>query len=292
MKPHLLLVCLLLLFTATMPALAQDAQIQVIEDFEGAEVIDLNAMANGSVEAAGETFELITNPDPDDVNPSAAVMRFTRASDGDPWAGFWSALPSPIDMTEMKYIHVQVWKPRISPIRFKVEGGTTDPSQFEIVSMEPQETTSQWENIRFHFEDATGEYPTIVFMPDFEDPVTLQQDIEIYFDNIVLSSSPEPPTVVSNDETPELPAAVRLHQNYPNPFNPSTTIQYSLDQASDVDLSVFDVNGRRVATLVSGTSAPGTHEVIFDAGGLPSGLYLYRLQAAGQSATRKLMLIK
>lgn len=290
MRPRVLLSLLVMSAFVLQGALAQNNDYIVIENFESDAMITLNAMANGSLDGP-EAFERVANPDPDDVNPSAWVMRFERAEDGNPWAGFWSVLPEPIDMTEHKYMHVQVWKPRISPIRFKVEGGTTDPTQFEIVSMEPQSTTGEWENIVFHFANASGEYPTIVFMPDFEDPVTLTENIMIYFDNIVLSNTAEPPTLTSNEGV-ELPTSIKLDQNYPNPFNPTTTISYAVTSADQVSLTVYDLTGRQVATLVDGLVPAGSHEVTFQAGNLPSGLYIYRLQTSEQSIARTLTLIK
>jgi hypothetical protein len=288
MKTRLLLPLVMMCLVVAHPAMAQDGDYIVIENFESDAMITLNPMANGSLDSP-EAFERVENPDPDDVNPSDWVMRFTRAHDGNPWAGFWSVLPAPIDMTTHKYIHVQVWKPRVSPVRFKVEGG--GQPAFEINPMAPQEETGQWENLVFHFEEATGEYPTIVFMPDFEDPVTLTANIDIYFDNIVLANTAEPPTATST-ETSELPSAIALDQNYPNPFNPSTTISFSLSKAGMIDLGVYDLTGRRVATLADGMRAPGTYEVTFEAGNLPSGLYIYRLQSGERSLARTLTLLK
>ena len=81
-------------------------------------------------------------------------------------------------------------------------------------------------------------------------------------------------------------------QNYPNPFNPSTSISYQLPQQSHVTLKVFDVLGREVATLVNEAKQPGTNTVQFNASGLTSGVYFYRLQAGGFSKTRKLIVLK
>jgi glycosidase len=90
----------------------------------------------------------------------------------------------------------------------------------------------------------------------------------------------------------DLPQAVTLHPNYPNPFNPATTIRYDLPQAAPVRLEVFDVLGRRVALLAEGLQAAGTHTVDFEGGHLPSGLYLYRLQAGTTTQTRTMLLVK
>lgn len=92
--------------------------------------------------------------------------------------------------------------------------------------------------------------------------------------------------------TSERPEAIALDQNYPNPFNPTTQITYRLPEQSQVRLEVFDMTGRMVATLVNEQVAAGTHQVNFDAGGLSSGIYLYRLQTNRHILTKKLTLIK
>ncbi len=89
-----------------------------------------------------------------------------------------------------------------------------------------------------------------------------------------------------------MPAEFELRQNYPNPFNPTTVISYQLSAASDVTLSVFDILGREVATLVNGKQTAGYYDVTFDASNLPSGVYFYRLQAGSYNETMKLMLLK
>lgn len=89
-----------------------------------------------------------------------------------------------------------------------------------------------------------------------------------------------------------LPLTFSLKQNYPNPFNPATTIEFSISKASLVSLTIFDVLGREVATIVNRPLGSGNHRYIFDARDLPSGVYLYRLQVGGVTETRKLLLLK
>jgi hypothetical protein len=90
----------------------------------------------------------------------------------------------------------------------------------------------------------------------------------------------------------ELPTAFVLRQNYPNPFNPSTTIEFALPQAGYVNLSVFNVIGQEVATLTAGDHAVGTFKATWDASGLPSGIYFYRLTAGEYVQTKKAVLMK
>jgi hypothetical protein len=98
-------------------------------------------------------------------------------------------------------------------------------------------------------------------------------------------------TVVSVDET-GLPERATLGQNYPNPFNPSTTIRYSLSTSSRVLLTVYDLLGRKVATLVDRHQVPGRYSVDFGAASLASGVYLYRLQVGGFTESKKMMLMR
>ncbi len=83
-----------------------------------------------------------------------------------------------------------------------------------------------------------------------------------------------------------------LLECYPNPFNPETIIRYQLPEASRVKLSVWDVTGKSVAVLVEGRQEAGFHAVAFDARGLPSGIYLYRLEAGGIASGGKMVLLK
>jgi glycosidase len=89
-----------------------------------------------------------------------------------------------------------------------------------------------------------------------------------------------------------LPGALTLSRNYPNPFNASTTISYSLAAPSEVRLAVFDLLGREIRTLATGTKPAGRHEISFTLPDLPSGVYLYRLQVGNQRETKRLILLR
>ena len=99
-------------------------------------------------------------------------------------------------------------------------------------------------------------------------------------------------SVTSSVEDDELPVQFSLGQNYPNPFNPSTTIQYSLPEVSDVTLEVFNMLGQKVASLVDSRQTAGSYMVEFDGSNLASGTYMYRMQAGNFVQTRKFALIK
>ena len=109
-----------------------------------------------------------------------------------------------------------------------------------------------------------------------------------------------------NNEQENIPAVFKLYQNYPNPFNPTTTIKYSVPNVEDANfasstntqLIVYDILGRKVATLVNENKQPGNYEVRFNASNLPSGVYFYRLsigsfgKTIGFEQTRKMVLIR
>lgn len=102
-----------------------------------------------------------------------------------------------------------------------------------------------------------------------------------------------PPVIIANEYVRSVPQnSPRLQGNYPNPFNPSTTITYSLPRPADVRLEVFDLLGKRLRVLEKGFKPAGEHEVTFDAGGLPSGLYFYTLTADNFTQTRKMVVVK
>ena len=83
-----------------------------------------------------------------------------------------------------------------------------------------------------------------------------------------------------------------LEQNYPNPFNPATTINYSIPEAGNVELKVYDILGNEVATLISEEKQPGTYEVSFNAAEFGSGVYIYSLRAGSFTQIKKMILLK
>jgi hypothetical protein len=99
-------------------------------------------------------------------------------------------------------------------------------------------------------------------------------------------------TSTSVNNSNELPKSIMLNQNYPNPFNPSTTIEFSIDRSQFIDLVVYDLLGRKVMDIVSGTFASGTHKVSFNAEQVGSGTYLYRLKTQDGSVTKLMTLLK
>ena len=97
---------------------------------------------------------------------------------------------------------------------------------------------------------------------------------------------------ISNESESVLPEQYVLSQNYPNPFNPSTQIHYALPEVTHVTLEVFNNVGQKVMELVNGQKSAGYHTATFDATGLSSGVYLYKLTTTIFTQTKKMLLIK
>lgn len=150
-------------------------------------------------------------------------------------------------------------------------GGTVAPGESETV------------NLTLNAVDvASGTYDAVLQVRS-NDPANPVLEVPISA-NIQMATTSE----MSQD----LPQRPDLAQNYPNPFNPTTTIQFTLNRASDVTLEVFNITGQRVATLVRGSLSAGNHRHTFDASGLSSGIYMYRLKTPEQTLTRQMILIK
>lgn len=86
------------------------------------------------------------------------------------------------------------------------------------------------------------------------------------------------------------PQNISLNQNYPNPFNSTTSISYNLDKLDHVTVSIYNISGQHLVTLVNGFKPPGSNKVIWQAQNYPTGIYLYRLQTSELMTTKKLIL--
>ncbi len=110
--------------------------------------------------------------------------------------------------------------------------------------------------------------------------------------NRILITCFEPEQISVTDPAPEISNNFALRPNYPNPFNATTEIRFDLPLAMQTSLKVYDVLGREVAELAGGVMSAGSHTLIYDASGLSSGVYFYRLEAGAFGETRKMVLLK
>lgn len=126
------------------------------------------------------------------------------------------------------------------------------------------------------------------FSGDPDETTTFPQEMVVDYVRVY-----EDATLTSiGDESFQKPDSYKLNQNYPNPFNPATQIDFSIPQNEHVSLEVYNMMGQKVATLVNQSMQAGEHTAAFDASGLASGVYLYRLSAGNEVLERRMSLIK
>ena len=244
------------------------------------------------------SLEIVTNPNTGGLNSSATVAMFTALQAGQPWAGCESLHGTDIgsfsfDSTNC-IIKIMVWKDVISDVGIKFVDATS-AAQPEIKVANT--LINQWEELTFDFSSRIGVYPVvkdqIIIFPDFELAGRTQDNI-CYFDNISFSPSN---SVGVDNRSETLPQGFALEQNFPNPFNPLTTLRYDLPENSLVNITIYDMLGRQVKTLMDQTQDAGYRSVIWDATndyGKPvsAGIYLYQIQAGEYMQTKKMVLLK
>ena len=187
-----------------------------------------------------------------------------------------------------------VWKDVISDVGIKFADATS-AAQPEIKVANT--LINQWEELTFDFSSRIGVYPVvkdqIIIFPDFELAGRTQDNI-CYFDNIIFSSSN---SVGIHNKSEILPKGFVLHQNYPNPFNPITSLRYDLPEDGLVNITIYDMVGRIVKTLVNSSQTAGFKSVQWNATNdrnelVSAGLYLYTIQAGEFRQTKKMVLLK
>lgn len=115
---------------------------------------------------------------------------------------------------------------------------------------------------------------------------------DVYLDNITFRGFGTMSSFADAGKGNAIPEKFSLSQNYPNPFNPVTTIKFSLPEASDVSVEVYNILGQRVATIVDGFYEPGEYQVNWDGNTQASGVYFYHIQAGQFRETKKMVLLK
>jgi hypothetical protein len=120
-------------------------------------------------------------------------------------------------------------------------------------------------------------------------PGTSSANGQVYFDQLQVANKIVTSVKAGNRE---VPSEFVLYQNYPNPFNPTTTISFSIPTAGYTTLKVFNLIGQEVATLLNSQLDAGNYQIHFDAAGLSSGIYIYRLESGSVRLTKKMILIR
>ncbi len=238
-------------------------------------------------------FSIVENPDTTgEVNKSKMVGQFWTTAEQ--WEGACNAERLyPLDFAAANggSIKVKVYGPAGQRLMVKLEN-TINKTEHPIENPITLTLDYQWEEIEYDFTDLvfskpeychSGFYDRIAIFPDFGSTIV---GADWYIDDIVWTGQP---TKVARKAPDGYELTVR---NYPNPFNPTTTISYTLPSASRVQLAVYDLSGKRIASLVDGRQNAGAYDVQFDASSLPSGTYFYRLATEQQTITGKMLLIK
>ena len=149
-----------------------------------------------------------------------------------------------------------------------------------------------WEEIKLDIDIPERSYRWVV------PQLTIDEGrIRIYMDNVGggytgTSENFSIRGVVTVEDEEAFSRSFNLYPNYPNPFNPSTTISFTLSNASRVSLLIYDIHGREVESLIEGIQPAGSHSIEWNASNLASGVYFYRLTADEFIQTRKMILIK
>lgn len=108
----------------------------------------------------------------------------------------------------------------------------------------------------------------------------------------LIKTDPNGLTSIDEDRTTPIPVKNVLGQNYPNPFNPETTIQFNVKERTQVHIAVYDLQGRQIQILLDNERPPGLHQIRFNANGLPSGLYFYKIQMNDFVDVKKMVLLE
>ena len=142
-----------------------------------------------------------------------------------------------------------------------------------------------------------GSYETVGYMEAGDLPTFKLVDLDGSMRDLYVNSSigewkNNGVEVVTLSTTPVIPEEVSLNNSYPNPFNPSTTISFSIPNEMNVDLKVYDIQGRVVGELMSGIQSQGLYEIAWNADLNASGIYFVRLVAGAEIHTQKIMLVK
>ncbi len=198
----------------------------------------------------------------------------------------------------------QIWR-----FRFEAKRGNLELQSTAIAFIKTLDPSSGWATTNFVTVDMTitpdtwRSYSLLleidaslegqILQIGFANTATLYEGSAVYYDNLDWAHDPNVSSVPNGSPV----AGATLRQNYPNPFNPMTRIDFALDKTEMVDISVFDLGGRRVATLHHGQMGAGDHHVIWDGktdsgASAPAGQYRYLLRTGSSRVSRSMVLLK
>jgi hypothetical protein len=236
--------------------------------FVSASDLHLTGSSNGDIDLIGTPIAAITTDI--DGNPRSTLFPYMGADE--------ASIPLPVELISFSARTTDggvllSWRTasELNNAGFEVERQSNAGAWNTLGFVEGRGTTTQTQSYFFLDKSASGKVFYRLKQLDFDGRFEYSNIIEV---------------------DAGLPTHFALEQNYPNPFNPSTIITYQLPVASDVKLEVFDMLGKKVATLVSGRQDAGLYNYTLNATNLSSGVYFYRLQAGSFTQTKKMMFVK
>ena len=185
---------------------------------------------------------------------------------------------------------------KFDKIQIKMKNNTPDPiadlffknahspEKYNMIRFETIPTDSVYREYEISLNDHPEWSGSIVMLR--LDPVSAVSTGSVSIDYIRLANS------VSSAKSEDLPLQFQLSQNYPNPFNPSTVIDYQIPEAGEVELTVFNMLGEKIRTLLKRYQSAGSYEAVFNAENISSGIYLYKLKAGNYTQIRKMIFMK
>ncbi len=185
--------------------------------------------------------------------------------------------PNHQDVSGMEFIHLDYWTANSTALNIYL----ISPGPVEAPKALTVPTEGNWVSVDMPLADFSPVDLADVFQFKFDG------NGDIYIDNLYFYK-----ITTDVEETNELPTQYSLEQNYPNPFNPTTNISFSIPEAGNVKLLVFNILGQEITTLVNETMNAGKYDVQFDASNLPSGIYFYSITTNNFNTIKKMLLIK
>jgi len=230
-------------------------------------------------------FLVVDNPIKDENNMSETVgMMVTSVCTYEGAATHETFVP--FDFSQGAVFTIKVLAPRAdATFRFKIENHLDHNNQ--PLTVDVQTTVGgEWEILAFDFDGAQSDfYDRIAVFPDRSSEIEFD---EWFFDDVRFTGQ-----LTGVEDRVIKVADYKLDaMNYPNPFNPTTTIQYRMAKPSNVTLTIYDLNGRLVETLVDQHMAEGEHSASFDGSEYAGGVYLYKVQTDYSSLVNKMVLVK
>lgn len=190
--------------------------------------------------------------------------------------------------------HYPEYPTSLDSIVFSCE--VTDDGEVVRVSLNYRFNLGSWEHIAMA---ADGDNSYSFGFPPLMPGLVINYTMEAEDDDGLIAHWPDSSCItividgpIAIDEPAQLPLAASLGQNCPNPFNSSTNIYFTLAEASQAKLAIYNVLGQEIKILADGLMPGGNHEFQFDARGLPSGIYFYRLDTDGQNLARRMIILK